>query len=338
MLVALKCATSRWNRTIDRQTCRDLISELATRVPITIIVDAIDLLEYTDCKHLVEDLQGIQRSSLRAFKVFLSADSGRLKYTHFVNSESVLSMDNRKDLAAFIDREITKEFENGNLDACIRNQKSDIVKLLTDKSGDMYVPNHSAYHHIVLTVLRFLWAQVSMKALHGRGFSSSPMERLSRFPPEIKKLYKHIYEELENDLTPDERGLLNRVLLFALYRNPWSGLSVAEMLDAIFGSDTKGKHEQPSKLPRPSKALDEVLHLCSGFLDTDKERISFGLSHPSIREFLNEMPKYAEGPGHLTLGNLCVRELRYFLANKDSKWKLEHFFCYAITQYQYHYL
>ncbi|GLA32884.1 hypothetical protein AnigIFM63326_001529 [Aspergillus niger] len=168
-----------------------------------------------------------------------------------------------------------------------------------------------------------------MHTLQQKSSPEAQLKRLAQIPTELEALYLEIYEEMKNDLHPDDMDRVVKTLSLLIYQEV--PLKSNEIVEAIF---------EPDLNERMGERTATILDLCSHLVEYDSESTEFRLAHLTVKVFLDSQSEYHKEQEHARIAKMCLPQVEDFLKRSywDSRtsWKLGHFICYALTQRPYH--
>ncbi|KAL4875480.1 hypothetical protein BJY04DRAFT_224039 [Aspergillus karnatakaensis] len=297
---------------------------LASR-QISIVIDALDELGDIGLQtNLMEELKGLVESCEGTIvKIFITSrnEAGLAvlmdKYWQ-VRRNILIGEHNREDVARFIDMKVRQFFEETAFEETVLQGR--YRKLLTthlrDKSDGM-----------------FRWVDQSIAYLRQLKVIDldNLVPTLDSVPPGLMEMYATAFQSMKSTQNPKGPDVLRRILTWIMYAQSDQVLAPAgetggfhgtgPFLNAInYGYD--GRHTNLTER--------DVLQMCSGFVTLDK---TFGLTHLSVKEFLQERPEYTPEAGHAFLAASFVSYLNY--TNKFQIFNRGHRVFHDFRDFQY---
>ncbi|PVF98990.1 hypothetical protein CPB86DRAFT_872963 [Serendipita vermifera] len=269
-------------RALKLEECVDLILEITSEHPATIIIDALDECQGDKRHELFEAFDRILQRADNPTRIFVSSRDDQDLVLRLENHQNILIGvdENALDIQSFVRKQIEEAIQRKRLLSGMVSPdlKSEIITKLEGGAGGM-----------------FRWVSLQVAALCNRDEMKTVEDvknRLGRLPRDLHKLYDEIYERIKKMEAPELR-ITQTVLTWLLYAQ--RQLSADELLSAV--SITVGS---ASVLP------DTVLDLCFNLVTLNQTPKAFSFAHLSVREYLEGRMEYKPCPSHATIAKFCM--------------------------------
>ena len=184
--------------------CTQLILELTSEAPATIVIDGVDELGNSS-QDLLDALRYLVEKSSSVLKVFVSSreEAAITRSLHHARSIRVTSADNSKDVTAFVNHHVSKAVEQKRLlgGRVSNSLQEDITAKIIDGAGEM-----------------FLWASLQLKHLcSGRVFKleEDVVAALRKLPPTLEQILDSVYQSV-NESEEEAKSIAKQVFAFLL--------------------------------------------------------------------------------------------------------------------------
>ena len=191
-------------RTLAPSECTQLILELTSEAPATIVIDGVDELSNAS-QGLLSALQHLVDKSSSVLKVFISSreEAAIARSLHHASSIRVTSADNSKDVTAFVNHHVSNAIEQKRLlGGLVSNSlREDIISEIIDGTGEM-----------------FLWASLQLQHLcNGRIFKleEDVVAALRRLPPTLEEILDSVYRSV-NESEEEAKRIAKQVFAWLL--------------------------------------------------------------------------------------------------------------------------
>ena len=191
-------------RTPTLSECTQLILELNSEAPATIVIDGVDELSNA-CQDLLDVLQSLVDKSSSVLKVFVSSREEAVisRSLHHASSIRVTSSDNSKDVIAFVNHSVSKIIEQKRLlgGRVSNSLREDIISEITDGAGEM-----------------LLWASLQLQHLcNSRVFKleEDVVAALRRLPPTLEEILDSVYKSV-NESEDEAKSIAKQVFAWLL--------------------------------------------------------------------------------------------------------------------------
>ena len=184
--------------------CTQLILELTSEAPATVVIDGIDELGDSS-QDLLDALWYLVENSSSVLKVFVSSrdEAAIARSLRHANSIRVTSADNSKDIAVFVKHHVSKAVEQkrllgGRVSASLQEV---ITTKIIDGAGEM-----------------FLWASLQLQHLcSGRVFKleEDVVAALKKQPPTLEQVLDSVYKSV-NESGDEAKSIAKQVFAFLL--------------------------------------------------------------------------------------------------------------------------
>ncbi|KAJ5523945.1 hypothetical protein N7494_010595, partial [Penicillium frequentans] len=245
------------------------------------ILDALDECEPGSRYQLIQALGDLVSKSDRLVKVFISSrpDVDIKNAFEYRSSIEILAMDNECDIEKFVNEEIEKPRQWGQISPHLQR---DIVKAILDGSRGM-----------------FQWAYLQVKQVLELPTETDIRSRLGKLPPGLKNAYDEIYGKVT--ISPHAKVVVDRACKWVI--SACKPLSSDELLSAITidcENDTSGF----------KKETDEscLQALCNNLLVLDSERRVWRVTHLSVVEYFEDH-HWSLRQAHCHAAKVCLRLL-----------------------------
>ncbi|KAJ5535881.1 hypothetical protein N7513_009067 [Penicillium frequentans] len=245
------------------------------------VLDALDECEPDSRYQLIKAIGDLVSKSDRLVKVFISSrpDIDIKNAFKYRSSIEILAMDNECDIEKFVNEEIEKPRQWGQISPQLQK---DIVKAILDGSRGM-----------------FQWAYLQIKQVLDLPTEADIRSRLGKLPPGLKNAYDEIYGKVT--ISPHAKVLVDRACKWVI--SACKPLNSDELLSAITidcENDTSGFR----------KETDEscLQALCNNLLVLDSERRVWRVTHLSVVEYF-ENHHWSLRQAHCHAAKVCLRLL-----------------------------
>ncbi|KAF2194322.1 hypothetical protein K469DRAFT_783362 [Zopfia rhizophila CBS 207.26] len=264
----------------------ELIMQLIEQYPLTkIIIDAMDECDPWKRRELLKALEQILRDSSNLVKVFISSRNDQdivLRLQHYPSLE-IDSRRNGDDIARFVKDQAEQLIQNKELlkySTSLAEMKRLVVNRVIEGAAGM-----------------FRWASMQLQYLCSLTLDADVKNSLGRLPPDLYTLYDEIYGILSAKPGELRAIVFNNVLCWLLCAQ--RTLSTREFLAAVSLDPQTGDSMK-------SISKDLVLEICNNFVVFDSELDTFRLAHLSVREFLEQQPKYKSEVRNALAAEVCL--------------------------------
>ncbi|KAJ4304648.1 hypothetical protein N0V90_000174 [Kalmusia sp. IMI 367209] len=267
--------------TFDNST--ELLLAILSDCPATIIIDGLDELE-DDPGGLLLTLKSLVRQAPNTVKIMVASrdDSTIASHLKDCSSIAISASDNSLDLGVFIE---------ATLDVAIQEHRL----LRGDVSSDL--------RELIAATLRdgassmFLWASLHIEQLcdqHKYKLESDVREALTSLPSTLQSVFRQIYDRIERYPSAAKRTAERTITWVLVAERP---LTVSELLAAVSYCQTTEIKQLLG---------DDLFNICAGLVvrDSDSDHVMF--AHASIREFLQELPKYSASHLNALAAAQCI--------------------------------
>lgn len=243
------------------------------------ILDALDECEPDSRYQLIQAIGDLVSKSDRLVKVFISSRPDIDIKNAFENRSSIeiLAMDNESDIEKFVNEEIEKPRQWGQVSPQLQK---DIVKAILDGSRGM-----------------FQWAYLQIKQVLELPTETDIRSRLGKLPPGLKNAYDEIYGKVT--MSPHAKVLVDRACKWVM--SACKPLSSDELLSAIVVDSENDAFEF-------KKETDEscLQALCNNMLVLDSERKVWRVTHLSVVEYFEDH-HWSLRQAHCHAAKVCLR-------------------------------
>ena len=184
--------------------CTQLILELTSEAPTTIVIGGVDELGNSS-QDLLDALQYLVEESSSLLKVFVSSreDAVIARSLHHARSIRVTSADNSKDVTAFVNHHVSKAIEKKRLlgGRVSSSLQEDIITKIIDGAGEM-----------------FLWASLQLQHLcSSRVFKleEDVVAALRKLPPTLEQILDSVYNSV-HESEEEAKSIAKQVFEFLL--------------------------------------------------------------------------------------------------------------------------
>ncbi|CAI6331083.1 unnamed protein product [Periconia digitata] len=270
----------------------DLVLQLIEQYPVvTIVIDAMDECNPDKRHELLKALEQILQRSSTLVKIFVSSRNDQdlvLRLQHYPNLE-IDSRRNSDDIARFVEANVEQLIQDGNL-LQYSDSRVDMKKLIVDKV-------------IEGADGMFRWASLQLQYLCSFELDDDIKSNLGRLPPDLNTLYDELYKVLST-----KPGRFSAIIL----KNSLSLLLCAQqkMSTTEFISVVSVDTESGTAVKITSKDL--VLKICGSFIVFDQQMDTFRLAHLSVREYLEQQPKFSRTMVNALAAEICLWNLLSF--------------------------
>ena len=216
--------------------CTQLILELTSEAPATIVIDGVDELGYSS-QDLLNALRYLVENSSSVLKVFVSSreEAAIARSLYYASSIRVTSADNSKDVTVFVNHYISKAVEQKRLlgGRVSSSLQEDIRTNIIDGAGEM-----------------FLWASMQLQHLcSGRVFKLEEdiMAALRKLPPTLEQILDRVYEGVEES-EEEAKSIAMQVFAFLLVAQ--APVSASDMMASLIrrNSSVRDNAEVPQQI------------------------------------------------------------------------------------------
>ncbi|KAJ5912527.1 hypothetical protein N7504_001410 [Penicillium tannophilum] len=245
------------------------------------ILDALDECEPGSRYQLIQAIGDLISKSDSFVKVFISSRPDIDIKNAFENRSSIeiLAMDNECDIEKFVNEEIEKPRQWGQISPQLQK---DIVEAILDGSRGM-----------------FQWAYLQIKQVLELPTETDIRNRLGKLPPGLKNAYDEIYGKVT--MSPHAKVLVDRACKWVM--SACKPLSSDELLSAIVVDSENDAFEF-------KKETDEscLQALCNNMFVLDSERRVWRVTHLSVVEYF-ENHHWSLRQAHCHAAKVCIRLL-----------------------------
>ncbi|THV48288.1 hypothetical protein BGAL_0257g00050 [Botrytis galanthina] len=284
---------------LHKEDCIMLLTDIISEFRQTnIIIDGFDELEDDDVrmdllvslKQIIDGLQGA------VAKIFISSrdhvNIQDLLHKKFrPHTEIIVGRNNYEDIKKFIKsrvQDVENKLSNQRIPEDI---KRDMESILEERSDGM-----------------FLWVHLSLKYLT-RIKAKNPatfVEDLKTVPSDLKEAYKKLYNSLLQGQDLERIGIIQKVFCFLLYGCHDKIFEASAFLSAINYNATL------------ELSAEDILDLCSTFIELDPETQNFRIIHFSVKEFLQTLEEYGFQHANAIIAAQCVSYLNHRSGRQKS--------------------
>ncbi|TGO07331.1 hypothetical protein BTUL_0291g00050 [Botrytis tulipae] len=275
---------------LHKEDCITLLTNIISEFRQTnIIIDGFDELEddevrmdlLVSLKQIIDGLQGA------VAKIFISSrdhvNIQDLLHKKFrSHTEIIVARNNYDDIKKFIKSRV-QDVENTLSNKRIPEDiKRDMESILEERSDGM-----------------FLWVHLSLKYLT-RIKAKNPatfVEDLKTVPSDLKEAYEKLYNSLLQGQNDERIGIIQKVFCFLLYGYHDEIFEASAFLSAINYNATL------------ELSAEDILDLCSTFIELDPETQNFRIIHFSVKEFLQTFEEYGFQHANAIIAAHCVSYL-----------------------------
>lgn len=282
------------------RNCVDLILEVTTRDPVTIVVDALDEVKEADRPGLINALEDIVVGSASVVKVFLTsrnnshvfsllkrnttnlpASSAQQQGKPHIKKIEINSDETMQDMRSYVTREIQRVVQDRRL---LKNDPSpELLDLLEEKlligAGEM-----------------FQWVNVQIESLcHHNREQDIASALQSGTLASLDAIYTQLLDRIlirKNS----ESDIAIRAISWLLYMK--EAMHPDVFLVAVFSQTT---------VVNVSRTKEELLAICSSFVSVDCKGNTFRFSHNSAQEFLKAQEVFSPLSAQHILATTCLR-------------------------------
>lgn len=282
------------------RNCVDLILEVTTRDPVTIVVDALDEVKEADRPGLINALEDIVVGSASVVKVFLTsrnnshvfsllkrnttnlpASSAQQQGKPHIKKIEINSDETMQDMRSYVTREIQRVVQDRRL---LKNDPSpELLDLLEEKlligAGEM-----------------FQWVNVQIESLcHHNREQDIASALQSGTLASLDAIYTQLLDRIlirKNS----ESDIAVRAISWLLYMK--EAMHPDVFLVAVFSQTT---------VVNVSRTKEELLAICSSFVSVDCKSNTFRFSHNSVQEFLKAQEVFSPLSAQHILATTCLR-------------------------------
>ncbi|KAI0153862.1 ankyrin repeat-containing domain protein [Pestalotiopsis sp. NC0098] len=282
------------------RNCVDLILEVTTRDPVTIVVDALDEVKEADRPGLINALEDIVVGSASVVKVFLTSrnnshvfsllkrnttnlpvSSAQQQGKPHIKKIEINSDETMQDMRSYVTREIQRVVQDRRL---LKNDPSpELLDLLEEKlligAGEM-----------------FQWVNVQIESLcHHNREQDIASALQSGTLASLDAIYTQLLDRIlirKNS----ESDIAIRAISWLLYMK--EAMHPDVFLVAVFSQTT---------VVNVSRTKEELLAICSSFVSVDCKGNTFRFSHNSAQEFLKAQEVFSPLSAQHILATTCLR-------------------------------
>ena len=214
-----------------------LILELTSEAPATIVIDGVDELGNFS-QDLLDALRYLIKNSSSVLKIFVSSreEAAIARSLHGTKSIRVTSADNSKDVTVFVNHYLSKAVEQKRLlgGRVSSSLQEDITTKIIDGAGEM-----------------FLWASLQLQHLcSGRVFKleEDVIGALRKLPPTLEQILDRVYESV-NELEEEAKSITKQVFAFLLVAQ--APISASDMMASLIRRDSSVRNDAkvPGQIP-----------------------------------------------------------------------------------------
>lgn len=216
-------------KTLDFSECSQLILELTSEAPATVVIDGIDELGNSS-QDLLDALRYLVENSSSVLKVLVSSreDAAIAPSLHHARSIRVTSADNLEDVTVFVNHHVSKAVGQKRLlgGRVPSSLQEDIITKIIDGSGEM-----------------FLWASLQLQHLcNGRVFKleEDVVAALRRLPPTLEKILDSVYESV-NESEEEAKSIAKQVFAFLLVAQ--APIIASDMMASLIGRNSSFRND-----------------------------------------------------------------------------------------------
>ena len=210
--------------------CTQLILELTSEAPATVVIDGIDELGDSS-QELLDALRYLVENSSSVLKVFVSSrdEAAIARSLRDAISIRVTSADNSKDIAVFVKHHVSKAIEQkrllgGRVSASLQG---DITTKIIDGAGEM-----------------FLWASLQLQHLcSGRVFKleEDVVAALRKPPPTLEQILDRVYKSI-NESGDEAKSIAKQV--FALLLVARAPIFASDMMASLIKRNSSSRNDE----------------------------------------------------------------------------------------------
>ena len=228
-------------RALNFSECTQLMLELTSEAPATIVIDGVDQLRSAS-QDLLSVLQDLVDKSSSVLKVFVSSrkDAAIARSLHYASSIRVTSADNSRDVTEFVHHNVSNVIEQKRLlGGRVSNKlREDIISEIIDGAGEM-----------------FLWASLQLQHLcNSRIFKleEDVVAALRRLPPTLKEILDSVYRSV-NESADEAQSIAKQVFAWLLAAPV--PILASDMMASLTRRSSFVRND--SRVPRQSKSFSE---------------------------------------------------------------------------------
>ncbi|CAG8107710.1 unnamed protein product [Penicillium salamii] len=253
-----------------------------------IVIDALDELEDGEIQAdlLAALKQVVDRSESALVKIFISSRdhvgiTTIMDMTWNTRKEIIIGENNHEDIERFIATRV-QLLDNPPSRSIPDSVKRDVELVLKERANGM-----------------FLWVTLSLDYLRKLKVKNPDtfVDKLNSAPLNIQELYSEILSTMSKHQGSEESDMIQRILTFLVYGRNIETYKSRAFLTAI--------NHNPDRIDSKLSAQD-VLDLCSSFVELDTRTDNFRLIHFSVKEFLQTRPEYQSEAAHSLLAIQCL--------------------------------
>ncbi|KAF7881420.1 hypothetical protein EAF00_011789 [Botryotinia globosa] len=275
---------------LQKEDCITLLTNINSEFrQTTIIIDGFDELEDDEVRmdllaSLKQIIDGLQGAVAKIF--ILSRDHVNIQdllHKKFrSHTEIIVARNNYEDIKKFIKSRV-QDVENTLSNKRIPEDiKRDMESILEERSDGMSEPPES-----------FLLVQVLLTTKNPATF----VEDLKTVPSNLKEAYEKLYNSLLQGQNDERIGIIQKVFCFLLYGCHDEIFEASAFLSMINYNATL------------ELSAEDILDLCSTFIELDPETQNFRIIHFSVKEFLQTLDEYGVQQANATIAAHCVSYL-----------------------------
>ncbi|PVF91917.1 hypothetical protein CPB86DRAFT_260734 [Serendipita vermifera] len=279
-------------RVLDLNECTNLILELTSRYPVTIVIDALDECDPNQRINLLEVIDGIMKRPDNLTRIFISSRDDRDIFRRLEQYPNIVieASKNISDIQRFVIEKVDEAIQKRNLlNGDVTPQLRDrMIKQLQEGARGM-----------------FRWVSLQIAALCDPYKMTMPEDveqRLRELPKELDDLYAEIYKRIK-ETSSSGFSIAKMTLTWLLYAQ--RQLSSEELLMVASTSRSSGM---------PTKRT--ILDLCCNLVTHDENSKCFTFAHLSVREFLEKQNEYHPSEGHARIAKFTIK---LFTTDDDSQ-------------------
>ncbi|KAL8671416.1 MAG: hypothetical protein Q9168_004089 [Polycauliona sp. 1 TL-2023] len=269
------------HRALNDAECIEIITEIARRTPVTIILDAFDELDQAHSYQLVQVLKDINRQCPENVKTFISTRSFPAieDYLKADAAIEVSAENNGGDVKTFIHRTLQASIDDKLLlDGNVSEElQSDIENTLTKRAQNMFL-----YASLLLT-------QLCDK--NKTDDEESIRKKLETLPKDITQAYNQIMVEVHDDKGNSERSCIIAQNAFKWLLYAQENLDHDAFLEAV-------------SPPEKTVANEELLRACRTLIVRGQK--TYEPAHYSVREHVGRMDNYRSSKCHIVATKSCL--------------------------------
>ena len=209
--------------------CTQLILELTSDAPTTIVIDGVDALGNSS-QDLLDTLRYLVENSPSVLKVFVSSrdEAAIARSFHQPRSIRVTSADNSKDVTLFVKHHVSKAVAQKRLlgGRVSKSLQDNITTKIIDGAGEM-----------------FLWASLQLQHLcNGRAFKleEDVVTALEKLPPTLEQILDSVYKSV-NELEEEAKSIAKQVFAFLLVAQ--APIFASDMMASMIRRDSSVRND-----------------------------------------------------------------------------------------------